>query len=125
MFNTLNMGGGGMGQGAFGVPAAVANPETVYATQLEQLRVRSQGMTLMCGMYAACAAHRRCISQGVAGQAACLDLSSQPAGFPKAAHNASRCGVQAMGFYDEQANIQALQAAGGNVNAAVERLLGS
>jgi ubiquilin len=30
-----------------------------------------------------------------------------------------------MGFYDEQANIQALQATGGNVNAAVERLLGS
>lgn len=30
-----------------------------------------------------------------------------------------------MGFYDEQANIQALQASGGNVNAAVERLLGS
>lgn len=30
-----------------------------------------------------------------------------------------------MGFYDEQANIQALQASGGNVNGAVERLLGS
>lgn len=41
MFNALNMGGGGMGLGGFGVPAAVANPETAYATQLEQLRVRS------------------------------------------------------------------------------------
>ncbi|CAL8462374.1 g1907 [Coccomyxa elongata] len=71
MFNSLNMGGSGMGLGGFGVQAAaaVANPETAYATQLEQLR--------------------------------------------------------AMGFYDEQANIQALQATGGNVNAAVERLLGS
>jgi hypothetical protein len=31
--------------------------------------------------------------------------------------------MQAMGFYDEQANIQALQATGGNVSAAVDRLL--
>ncbi|KAK9906810.1 hypothetical protein WJX75_008440 [Coccomyxa subellipsoidea] len=76
MFNALNVGGGGglgagggMGLGGFGIPAAVSNPETAFATQLEQLR--------------------------------------------------------AMGFYDEQANIQALQATGGNVNAAVERLLGS
>jgi hypothetical protein len=28
-----------------------------------------------------------------------------------------------MGFTNEEANIRALQAAGGNVNAAVERLL--
>lgn len=37
------MGGSGMGLGGFGVPAAaaVANPETAYATQLEQLRVCS------------------------------------------------------------------------------------
>ncbi len=40
MFNSLNMGGGGGGLGGFGVPAAVSNPETAYATQLEQLRVR-------------------------------------------------------------------------------------
>lgn len=31
--------------------------------------------------------------------------------------------LQDMGFYDRQANIAALQATGGNVNAAVERLL--
>jgi hypothetical protein len=31
--------------------------------------------------------------------------------------------LQDMGFYDEQANITALQATGGNVNAAVDRLL--
>eukprot|EP00955_Chlamydomonas_euryale_P016923 180525-Chlamydomonas_euryale.AAC.7 len=31
--------------------------------------------------------------------------------------------LQDMGFYDRQANITALQATGGNVNAAVERLL--
>ncbi len=44
MFNSLNMGAGGMGMGmgGFGVPAAAANPETAYATQLEQLRVRPQ-----------------------------------------------------------------------------------
>lgn len=51
MFNTLNVGGGGaglggglggsgMGLGGFGIPAAVSNPETAFATQLEQLRVR-------------------------------------------------------------------------------------
>jgi ubiquilin len=31
--------------------------------------------------------------------------------------------LQDMGFYDQEANIRALQASGGNVNAAVERLL--
>jgi hypothetical protein len=47
MFNALNVGGGGglgagggMGLGGFGIPAAVSNPETAFATQLEQLRVR-------------------------------------------------------------------------------------
>ena len=33
------------------------------------------------------------------------------------------CAVQAMGFYDAQANIRALQMTGGNVSAAVDRLL--
>jgi len=33
------------------------------------------------------------------------------------------CGLQDMGFFDPDANIRALQATGGNVNAAVERLL--
>ncbi|CAL5227682.1 g10690 [Coccomyxa viridis] len=66
--------GFGAGGGGFGGPAAlggglppVADPETAYATQLEQLT--------------------------------------------------------GMGFYDRQANIMALQATGGNVNAAVDRLL--
>ena len=31
--------------------------------------------------------------------------------------------AQGMGFYDTQANIRALQATGGNVSAAVDRLL--
>jgi ubiquilin len=31
--------------------------------------------------------------------------------------------LQDMGFFDRDANIRALQATGGNVNAAVERLL--
>ena len=31
--------------------------------------------------------------------------------------------LQDMGFYDQEANIRALQATGGNVNAAVDRLL--
>ncbi len=34
-----------------------------------------------------------------------------------------RAFLQGMGFYDRQANIMALQATGGNVNAAVDRLL--
>ncbi len=33
--------------------------------------------------------------------------------------------LQDMGFFDRQENIQALTATGGNVNAAVERLLSS
>jgi hypothetical protein len=59
----------GMGSlgGGFGAPAAVADPETAYASQLQQL--------------------------------------------------------QDMGFFDRQSNITALQATGGNVNAAVDRLL--
>ena len=32
--------------------------------------------------------------------------------------------LQAMGFIDTEANISALRATGGNVHAAVERLLG-
>lgn len=60
------MGGLG-GLGGFAAPPAVADPETAYASQLQQL--------------------------------------------------------QDMGFFDRQANIAALQATGGNVNAAVERLL--
>ena len=32
--------------------------------------------------------------------------------------------LQDMGFYDREANVRALVATGGNVNAAVERLLG-
>jgi hypothetical protein len=31
--------------------------------------------------------------------------------------------LQDMGFYDQEANVRALQATGGNVNAAVDRLL--
>jgi ubiquilin len=31
--------------------------------------------------------------------------------------------MQDMGFYDQESNIRALQATGGNVNAAVDRLL--
>lgn len=63
-------GGGGGGGGGFngGVPP-VADPETAYATQIEQL--------------------------------------------------------VSMGFFDRESNIRALQQTGGNVNAAVERLLGS
>lgn len=32
--------------------------------------------------------------------------------------------LEAMGFTDNEANLRALSATGGNVNAAVERLLG-
>mmetsp|Transcript_17234 Transcript_17234/g.51584 ORF Transcript_17234/g.51584 Transcript_17234/m.51584 type:complete len:494 (+) Transcript_17234:136-1617(+) len=68
---SMGLGAGGAG-GGFGMPAApspVADPETTYAAQIEQL--------------------------------------------------------EGMGFWDRQANVQALQATGGNVNAAVDRLLAS
>lgn len=55
--------------GGFGAPAAPANPEVAYATQLQQL--------------------------------------------------------QDMGFFDRESNVRALVATGGNVHAAVERLLAS
>jgi ubiquilin len=60
------LGAAGMGAG-MGAPPPAADPETAYATQLQQL--------------------------------------------------------QDMGFFDRETNVRALQATGGNVNAAVERLL--
>lgn len=64
----MGMGGGLGGLGAgLGMPTPVADPESTYATQIQQLTD--------------------------------------------------------MGFFDREANIRALQATGGNVNAAVERLL--
>lgn len=46
-----------------------------------------------------------------------------PAADPEAAYSTQLQQLQDMGFSDRQANIRALQATGGNVHAAVERLL--
>jgi ubiquilin len=43
---------------------------------------------------------------------------------PQERYRAQLAALNDMGFVDEQANIRALQATGGNVNAAIERLLG-
>ena len=48
-----------------------------------------------------------------------------PVGNPAEAFVTQLQQLQDMGFFDEQENIRALQATGGNVNAAVERLLSS
>jgi ubiquilin len=47
----------------------------------------------------------------------------QPVADPEAAYATQLQQLQDMGFFDRETNIRALQATGGNVNAAVERLL--
>jgi ubiquilin len=48
-----------------------------------------------------------------------------PPANPEEAYASQLAQLQEMGFYDREANLRALLAAGGNVNAAVERLLSS
>lgn len=48
-----------------------------------------------------------------------------PVADPEAAYASQLQQLEAMGFYDRETNIRALQATGGNVNAAVDRLLSS
>jgi ubiquilin len=48
-----------------------------------------------------------------------------PVANPEEAYASQLQQLQDMGFFDQQENIRALQATGGNVNAAVERLLSS
>ena len=138
------------GAGAFGAPAApgggappVADPEAAYASQLEQLQVcTSQTLPELGGGVSADA--WRAIVVGFTGsfvhatphsimEVGLLndsEASSCSAAEPFSvrvaqgivACNAFLC-AQGMGFYDRQANIVALQATGGNVSAAVDRLL--
>lgn len=44
---------------------------------------------------------------------------------PEQLYAAQLSQLQEMGFFDIQENLRALSAVGGNVNAAVERLLGN
>lgn len=62
------------------------------------------------------------MGMGGAGQAG-LFGAPQPQVPPAQLYATQLEQLQAMGFYDEQQNITALQATGGNVSAAVERLL--
>ena len=48
-----------------------------------------------------------------------------PLANPEEAYASQLQQLQDMGFYDRDANLRALVAAGGNVNVAVERLLAS
>jgi ubiquilin len=48
-----------------------------------------------------------------------------PVANPEVAYASQLQQLQDMGFFDQQENIRALQATGGNVNAAVDRLLSS
>ena len=52
-----------------------------------------------------------------------LPASAAPRVPPEQAFAAQLQQLADMGFYDREANVQALQATGGNVHAAVERLL--
>jgi ubiquilin len=48
----------------------------------------------------------------------------QPQGDPKVTYKSQLEQLQAMGFTNESVNLDALKATGGNVEAAVERILG-
>ena len=92
----------------------VADPEAAYASQLEQLQVfitYSDRQTAVLVM-------QPCLLHPGSGVVSMRSSVSLPAGL----HHLSLC-AQNMGFYDRQANIGALQATGGNVSAAVDRLL--
>lgn len=52
-----------------------------------------------------------------------MQQSAGPAQPPEQLYASQLRQLQEMGFYDEQENIRALQQVGGNVNAAVDRLL--
>jgi ubiquilin len=49
--------------------------------------------------------------------------AAAPVANPEEAYATQLQQLRDMGFYDQQENIAALQATGGNVNSAVERLL--
>ena len=107
----MGMMGGMPGMGALGggVPP-VADPETTYAAQIQQLV--DMGTTA-----ATCTAG--CVAtpsvRWMVGMA-----------WHRSAHVPILIAVLAnAGFFDREANVRALQQTGGNVNAAVERLLSS
>ncbi|CAK0751892.1 hypothetical protein CVIRNUC_002103 [Coccomyxa viridis] len=60
---------------------------------------------------------------GAFGAPAAPGGGAPPVADPEAAYASQLEQLQGMGFYDRQANIVALQATGGNVSAAVDRLL--
>ena len=60
---------------------------------------------------------------GAIGAAAPPPTAAAPVANPEEAYARQLQQLQDMGFYDREENLRALQAARGNVNAAVERLL--
>lgn len=60
---------------------------------------------------------------GGAGGLGAFGAAPPPPANPEEAYASQLQQLQDMGFYDREANIRALVAAGGNVNVAVERLL--
>ena len=96
---------GGLG-GAFGAPSPVANPEVAYASQVSSFHLSfspplllplSGGRTVW-SEWGLTSPRRNSIN---------FQLST----------------LESMGFVDRSANIRALQATGGNVQAALDRLL--
>lgn len=53
------------------------------------------------------------------------NIGANPDVPPEQLYAAQLSQLQEMGFFDTQENLRALSAVGGNVNAAVERLLGN
>jgi ubiquilin len=100
------LGGGLGGLAGLGLPAPVADPESAFATQLQQLQVGRDGGWC-------------CVDASPIEQQAELSASPPFTNSPPP----PRAAPQDMGFFDRDANIRALQATGGNVNAAVDRLL--
>lgn len=116
---------GGMGGGFPAVPA-VANPEEAYAEQLTQLRVSAVFKVHICNTRIAelimlmLVDHRMHTSFKGEGHLVSFEFQKLEA---EQVACTNEMFVQEMGFYDQAENIRVLQTTGGNVQAAVDRLL--
>lgn len=107
-------GGGGGGAGGVGGAAGGAGADGVAGANSLQGLMQLMGSM---GMGAGGAGFNPLAALGGAG------FGMPPVADPATAYAGQIQQLQDMGFSDRDANIRALQATGGNVNAAVDRLL--
>lgn len=95
---------------AAGTPGATATPGTGQTDPNALLAALTGGFGGMGGL-------------GALGGLGGFPAATPPVADPETAYATQLTQLQDMGFFDREANIRALQASGGNVHAAVERLL--